>query len=203
MKRTLADISIDLNRQSGHDKLPPMIFITDQTAQPFPEHVIEKLPSGSLVILRDYNFRNRYDLAVALRYICNHKKIKFSVAADLEIALAVQADGIHLPEYMTPEAKTIRQNYPDFFISVSCHSGKTVSNLPEVIIDAVLLGPVFPTESHPETFNDPSLTIGINHFSEICRRSRMAIYALGGVNENNADKLLGSGATGIAAIRGF
>ncbi|HPF45260.1 MAG: thiamine phosphate synthase [Alphaproteobacteria bacterium] len=203
MKRTLADISIDLNRQSGQENLPPLIFITDQSAQPLPEQVIEKLPAGSLVILRDYNLKNRYELAVALRYICNHKKIIFSVAADLEIALAVQADGIHLPEYRATEAKIIRQNYPDYFISVSCHSEKSVSKLPENIIDAVLLGPVFPTESHPETFNDPALTIGINHFSEICKRSQKAIYALGGVNENTAEQLDGSGAAGIAAIRGF
>ena len=203
MKRTLADISIDLNRQSGHENLPPLIFITDQSAQPLPEQVIEKLPAGSLVILRDYNLQNRYDLAVALGYICKQKNIKFSVAADLEIALAVQADGIHLPEHRISEAKIIRQSYPDFFISASCHSEKAVSNLPTNIIDAVLLGPVFPTESHPETFNNPALTLGINHFSEICKQSQMAIFALGGVNENTAEKLYCSGAAGIAAIRGF
>ena len=61
--------------------------------------------------------------------------------------------------------------------------------------DAVLLGPVFETASHPG-----GRTIGPLRFALWCRRSRVAVYALGGVTAATAKRLIASGAAGIAGI---
>lgn len=203
MKRNLAEISQELNRQSGWKDLPDLIFITDQKAQPLPESVIEKLPQGAMVIFRDYDHDQRAELASALRYICKSKDIKFLVAGDLTLALMVDADGIHLPEHMIDEATAIRRAHPKFFITASCHANTVMGKIPKLEIDAILLAPIFATSSHPETMNDLSLTIGPNKLKLICENIRMPVYALGGVNDTTAEKLLGTGVAGIAAIRGF
>ena len=59
MTGNLTEIALELNRESRFDNMPRVIFMTDNEAQPFPEDVIEKLPSGSMVILRDYDHDDR------------------------------------------------------------------------------------------------------------------------------------------------
>ena len=203
MKRNLAEISQELNRQSGWKDLPDLIFITDQKAQPLPENVIENLPHGAMVIFRDYDHEKRAELASALRYVCKSKDIKFLVAGDLTLALMVDADGIHLPEHMIGEATKIRRAHPKLFLTASCHAKTAMEELPKHAINAFLLAPIFATTSHPETMNDPSLTIGPHKLKVFCEDIRMPVYALGGVNDETAEKLLGTGVAGVAAIRGF
>ena len=203
MKRNLAEISQELNRQSDWKALPDLIFITDQKTQPLPEDIIENLPHDSMVIYRDYDYENRAELASALRYICKSKGIKFLVAGDLTLALMVGADGIHLPEHMINEAKAIRDAHSNFFITVSCHANTNVEDLPKKEIDAVLFAPIFATNSHPETMSDATLTIGPSKLKVICENICVPVYALGGVNEDTAIKLLGTGVAGVAAISGF
>ena len=190
MKRNLAEISQELNRQSGWKDLPHLIFITDQEAQPLPEAVIENLPPGAMVIFRDYDHENRAELASALRYICRSKDIKFLVAGDITLALMVGADGIHLPEYMINEATTIHHDYPKLFVTASCHAKTAVGELPLPEVDAILLAPIFATSSHPETINDPSLAIGPNKLRIICEDIKRPVYALGGVNSTTAETLI-------------
>jgi len=203
MKRNLAEISQELNRQSGWKNLPEMIFLTDQEAQPLPEDVIENLPRGAMVIFRDYEHNNRVELSFALRAICKLKGIKFLVAGDLTLAIKVMADGVHLPEHMINEVKTIRGCHPQLFITAACHSKTAMGELAGQGLDAILLAPIFATRSHPETMKNVYLTIGPRRLKIICKDIKVPIYALGGININTAEKLMGTGIAGIAAIRGF
>ena len=203
MKKNLSDISRELNEQSGFPGSPILIFITDNDAQPCPEDVIDKLPKNSMVILRDYDDENRYELGKALRYICRQKEIRFLVAGDLTLALMLEADGVHLPEHMIGEISQIKTDNPALLISTSCHDEHSLSRSVDLGSDIVLLAPVFPTHSHPETFDNPSLTLGMSKFNSLCTKYNVPIYALGGVNKDTAKQLHNSGAAGIAAIRGF
>jgi thiamine-phosphate pyrophosphorylase len=203
MKSNLADISKELNCLSQFEHMASLIFITDQASQARPEHVIEKLTKGSMVIFRDYDQQNRAELGTALSYICRAKEIKFLVAADLTLCLMLKAHGIHLPEHMIGEAQNIRQHHPELFITASAHNEQAVKKAVDFGVDAILLSPIFPTKSHPETFDDPSLTIGTDRLKNICEKYNIALYALGGVTTETAIKLRGTGVAGIAGIRGL
>ncbi len=183
--------------------MPTMIFITDQKVQPYPEKVIDKLPGSACVILRDYDHESRAELGEALRYICEQKKIKFLVAKDMMLALQLGADGIHLPEFMIDDLSDIRKENPDFFVTASCHDIEAAQRAQATGVNAILVAPVFATQSHPETFVDPSLVLGINKTKAICEACDVPVYALGGVNNETVQKLQDTGVTGIAAIRGF
>jgi thiamine-phosphate pyrophosphorylase len=202
MKKNLSEISKELNRESRFKGMPRVIFMTDQAAQPCPEDVIDRMPEGSMVILRDYDDEDRYDLAKALSYICKSKEIKFLVAGDLTLSLMVEADGIHLPEYMMGEALKIKEDHSDFIITTAAHSEQAVSIADKHGVYAILLAPIFSTKSHPETFNDKSRVIGADNVSEICKKYKSAIYALGGINTETAVTIMHSGIAGFAAIRG-
>lgn len=203
MKTTLSEISKELNRQSGYDHVPSVIFITDEHAQPYPEQIIENLPENSAVILRDYDHGSRADLGEALAYICKQKNIKFLVAKDLMLALQLGADGLHLPEFMMDQLEHIKKENPSLLITVSCHSKKAAIRAKEGGADAILLAPVFATKSHPETLNITGLVLGAAGIIDICAEIRIPVYALGGVNMDTASNLMHTGVAGIAAIRGF
>lgn len=203
MSENLTEITNKLNRESRFDHMPRLIFITDNGAQPYPEGVIERLPKNSMVILRDYDLETRANLGKALRYICKTKGIKFFVAGDITLALILDADGIHLPEFMLSEAEKIKQDYPSMLISVAAHKEETIVEAEKLNLFASLLSPIYPTKSHPETFDDIGKTIGINKLNELCERYKIPVYALGGINIETAQELLNSKIAGFAGISGF
>ncbi|MBT5767321.1 thiamine phosphate synthase [Pseudemcibacter sp.] len=203
MTGNLTEIALELNRESRFDNMPRVIFITDNGAQPYPEDVIERLPKNSMVILRDYDLETRANLGKALRYMCKTKGIKFFVAGDIKLALMLDADGIHLPEFMLSEAEKIKQDYPSMLISVAAHKEETIVEAERLNLFASLLSPIYPTKSHPETFEDIGKTIGIKRLNEVCEKYKIPVYALGGINKETAQELIYSNIAGIAGIRGF
>ena len=156
-----------------------------------------------MVILRDYDLESRLELGQALKYICEKRSIKFLVADDVTLSLMVNADGIHIPEYALHNVPSIRKEHPDYFITASAHNEAAIKHALEVGVDAVLLSPIFPTKSHPETFKDINLTIGLDALKTICSKYEVPIYALGGITRETAPDLNNSGIIGIAAIRGL
>ena len=80
---------------------------------------------------------------------------------------------------------------------------KLIGNLNEDIvenfdIDAVLLSPVFPSKSHPNSKN-----LGINKFVKIIKKTKLPIYALGGINIKNVKSLVETDIIGYAFQRGI
>ena len=64
--------------------------------------------------------------------------------------------------------------------------------------DAALLSPVFATASHPD-----ERPLGLEGFNLLAAQAGLPVYALGGINANNAARLLSGRAVGIAAITAF
>jgi len=201
---TLADIAKRLNQD--HDagaKLPPVIFITDHQAVPDPEKVIAGLAAGSAVIFRDYAHPLRAELGAALVRCCRAGGIRFLVAGDAALAANLAADGLHLPERMMREALPSRAAHPYWLITVSCHDSAAITQAEKLPVDAALIAPIFPTDSHPETYSGQQATLGLHGARDLVKQTILPLYALGGITSDNAPQLIGSGLAGLAAIRGF
>lgn len=198
---TLADIAKRLNKDHGH--LPALFFMTDQQAAPAPEKVISALPGGSAVIFRDYDHSERESLGAALAVMCRERDIRFLVARDVDMAVKLAADGVHLPEILMGQAGNIRASHPHWMITVSCHDLASVIRASDMPVDAGLIAPVFPTRSHPMTLSGQQATLGLSEVRDMAAATVLPLYALGGVTHKNAPQLIGSGVAGIAAIRGF
>ena len=89
----------------------------------------------------------------------------------------------------------IKRRAPQLRVTVAAHSLPALIRARAAGADAALLSPVFPTESHPG-----APTLGAHRFARLARAAGLPVYALGGVNVENAARLRGSGAFGIAAI---
>jgi thiamine monophosphate synthase len=62
----------------------------------------------------------------------------------------------------------------------------------------VFVSPVFATISHPD-----AAALGVAAFARLARETTMPVYGLGGITDENAEQLAGSGAAGLAAIGGL
>ena len=193
---TLAELARGLNlstRLGGG--LPPLLLLSDARRLPDPAAAMAALPRGSGVILRNYDEPGRAALAARLARLSRGLGLYFMVAADIGLAARVGADGVHFPEALAGRAPAGRRLRPDWLITVSAHGAAGLAKAARVGADAAILGPVFPTASHPGA---PAL--GVLRFAALARGSALPVYALGGVDENTGRRLRGSGAVGLAAI---
>jgi 8-oxo-dGTP diphosphatase len=83
-------------------------------------------------------------------------------------------------------------------VIASCHDPDELRIAQALGCDAVVLGPVLPTTSHPDA---PG--IGWTRFAELREQVALPIYALGGMTPADVAQARGHGAQGIAAIRGL
>lgn len=150
----------------------------------------------TLIQIREKSLTSRllFDLSVDLVAVRGKADARILVNGRADIAAAAGADGVHLPEDGVP-AQVVRRAFPDLLIGVSTHSVESASAAAASGADYIFFGPIFATPGKPQP-------VGTDELQAVCRRlGRFPVIALGGIDENNCDRVLSSGAAGIAAIR--
>jgi thiamine-phosphate pyrophosphorylase len=189
----LARAAARLNAQSGHTELPSLIFLTDDERTPDPLPAIAALPRGSLVVVRSRNSKRRRELAHAAARIAQRHGLSLSIAGDAALAVETAADGLHLSEAEIEKAGRYRAK--SWLITAAAHSAHTVLRAHLSGAHAVLLSPIFATQSHTDR-----APLGLTRLRTIARTSPIPIYALGGIDAENAESLKNIPLAGIAAI---
>ena len=192
---SLAELARRLKRPRVAAGLPRLVLMTDSHRLPDPLPAVRALAANSAVIVREIDAVRRAELVRRLRPVCRRRRIALLVAADAD--LARQADGLHLSEKMVRGGRRHWElsRRPGMLVSAAAHSAGAIRRAAALGVDAVLVGPVFATASHPE-----ARPIGPLRFARLVRLSLLPAYALGGIDETAARRLLNSGAAGFAAI---
>jgi thiamine-phosphate pyrophosphorylase len=155
--------------------------------------------------IREKDIDTRTLLAVARFAVAAARGTQTRVLVNdrLDIALAANAEGIHLGEKSLPLETVVEwrrsSGRKDFQIGVSCHSLESASMAQSGGADYIFFGPVFATPSKT-AFGAPQ---GLDRLLEVCVSLKIPVLAIGGVNFENARECLKVGAQGIAAIRLF
>lgn len=171
---------------AARSELPPLVLMTDDERLPDPVAAARALPKGSLVIARAKDKARLHRLVATLLPVAKARGL-FLLAAG---AYVPGADGVHLPEARIGEAAQLRARYR-ILITASAHSFGALQKT--AFVDAVLLSPVFPTQSHPGR-----AALGALRGNAMAQQSPVPVYALGGITARNAGLLCGF--EGIAAI---
>lgn len=189
----LARAATRLNARSGHKELPPLIFLTDDARTPDPLPAIRALPRGSLVIVRSKNPQRRRELAHAAARIAQRHGLLLSIAGDAALAAETAADGLHLSDAETEKAGRYRAK--PWLLTAAAHSAHAVLRAHLSGAHAVLLSPIFATQSHTDR-----APLGLARLRTIARTSPIPIYALGGIDAEKVERLRNIPLAGIAAI---
>lgn len=138
-------------------------------------------------------------LASQLRELTRKASARLIIHTQADIALAVEADGVHVAQNDIGELPVIRRWLGSagerMTLSASVHDAESLARAADAGADFILLSPVFPTASHPE---EPAL--GIDAFKKLAGGSRVPVVALGGITPANREQLRGFGVAAIGSL---
>jgi thiamine-phosphate pyrophosphorylase len=172
--------------------LPPLLFFTDPVRTPRPWETAARLPAGAAAVYRAFGAPDALEKGLQLRKATAEAGVRLLVGLDANLAKAIAADGVHLPEREAAQAACIRAAHPDWLLTAAWHGG----SLPTAGLDALVLSPVFPAGG-PSGARPP---LGLEGVRRLAKPADPPVYALGGIGPGNAGSLMGSGACGLAGV---
>lgn len=133
--------------------------------------------------------------AKEIKKLCNARKIPFVINDSVEIALAMDADGVHVGQ-SDMEAGDVREKLgPNKIIGVSAQTVEQAKLAEAHGADYLGVGAVFATGS-----KDDAVEVGPQTLRDICQAVSIPVIAIGGISKENVSQLTGSGICGIAVI---
>ncbi len=178
-----------------------LVLITDRNhcKQPLIDTISFALKGGvKTVQLREKGLATHelYSIACELRKITSDFKANFIINDRVDIALAVEADGVHLGWQSLPFGIVRKLLGFEKLIGVSTHNRQEALQAQEYGADYITFGPIFDTPSKAGLLKPT----GVEAIQKLKKEINIPIVALGGINENNAEAVLDGGADGIAVI---
>jgi thiamine-phosphate pyrophosphorylase len=145
---------------------------------------------------KDLPPRELYPLAQEMRQLTQSYGARLLINDRVDVALAVDADGVHLTTTSLP-ASVVRQLLgPDRLIGVSTHNVAETQTAAEGGADFLVFGPIFFTPSKAP-YGQP---VGLDAMRAVRAAVELPILAIGGIKKANLDQVLAAGADGIAVI---
>ena len=163
------------------------------------EVVEEAIAGGADVIqLRDkgYTVKQLFQESLKLRDITHRSGVPFIINDRVDVALAVDADGVHLGQDDFPIAWARRLLGRDRIIGISTHNLEEALQAEKDGADYIGIGSAFPTT----TKSDARPLAGLELITEIKRNVNIPVVAIGGINDENAAQVREAGADCIAVI---
>ncbi len=187
------------------NRVPQLTLITDTTrfsGESFFSAVQQALLGGvDTVLIREKQLTSAKLLALAsrLRQMTQGAHARLIIHTQADIACAVDADGIHLSSADIAAVASVRQwmNDPGKTVSVSCHNAGELQQATMCGADFAFLSPVFPTASHPGAAH-----LGVEKFQTLASDAVLPVLALGGIDTNNCQRLVGHRMAAISALLG-
>ena len=177
------------------------MLVTDrcQSKLPLMETIRLAIAGGAdAVQLREHDLEaaELYRLAQELRRITSDAGAALIINHRLDIALAVEADGIQLG-WRSLSVNEVRKLAGDrLCVGVSCHTAAQLLAAEVAGADYVLLGPVFPTPSKQGLVQP----LGVEELEMLVSGTSIPVIAIGGIATENVQAVRDAGASGVAVI---
>ena len=160
--------------------------------------VDESIKNGATFVQlreKDISFESFTAIAREIKTICARHNVPFVINDNIDVALAVDVDGVHIgqSDIMLSRARSLLGN--DKIIGVSAGSLEEALQAKKGGADYIGVGAVFPTETKKD-----AESVSIDLLKKITGDTNIPTVAIGGIGENNISQLAGSGIDGVAVI---
>lgn len=184
-------------------KHPYLLYlVTDRDlslGRPLMEVVAAAVQGGvTCVQLREKNCTGREFLqqAIQLKSLLAPLKVPLIINDRVDIALAVDADGVHLGQHDLPLADARRLLGPERLIGISAETVQDALEAEQNGADYIGISPVFSTP----TKTDTAQALGLAGIRKIRQQTSIPLVAIGGISNANAAQVIQAGANGIAVV---
>ncbi|PQP83324.1 thiamine phosphate synthase [Paenibacillus sp. PCH8] len=169
-----------------------------------PMHVLRQAIAGGITL---FQFREkgtgaltgeaRMTLAMRLREVCSQHGVPFIVNDDVELAVAVEADGVHVGQNDADAALVRARIGEGRMLGVSAHSVDETRRAVQTGADYLGVGPMYPTRSKA----DAHAVLGPAGILEL-RAAGIAVpvVGIGGITPDTTAAVMAAGADGVAVI---
>lgn len=157
---------------------------------------IDEISQSSLkyLILRekDLNTEELLEMALRVRDILSKGSIKLIINSNIDVAEKINAYGVQLS--FRDFASGLAENYSNIK-GISIHNINEAVEAEKLGADYLLYGHVFETDCKKGV--PPR---GLYELGEICKVVNIPVYAIGGINSENANRVIEAGASGVAVM---
>lgn len=140
--------------------------------------------------------REMIELGQALHAITQAAGVPLILNDRVDVALAVDAEGIHVGQDDIPAALARRLIGPDRILGVSAGTVAEAQQAEQAGADYLGVGDVYGTPTKP----DAGTPIGVEGLTKILRAASIPVLAIGGITPENAGAIIEAGAAGVAVI---
>ena len=160
--------------------------------------VTDAVEAGIDVLQLRFKHKNKkefYTIAKTIRPYLKDNKVCFLINDHVDIALMVDADGVHLGQTDLPVDEARKLLGPSKIIGFSLSSIKEFEASQHRNINYFGVGPIFPSHTKRKE------AMGLDALKTIAQASPLPCIAIGGITEKNAKETLTVGAQGIAVCQ--
>lgn len=178
-----------------------LYFITDSTCVPENRFlpVVEAACKGGATIVqlreKDRSTREYLDLARSTHAITTKYGIPLIIDDRVDVAMAIDAEGVHVGQSDMPACDARRILGPEKIIGVTAKTVPQALEAYEQGADYLGCGAIYPTTTHVKTVITPVETL-----KEVVKAVPIPVNAIGGLNKDNIFVLKGSGIAGICVV---
>jgi len=181
--------------------LPRLYPITDvELAGCSHAEQVEQLAAGgaTLIQLREKKASPRefYEAAIVAMKTARRVHVQIIINDRVDIAIAVNADGIHVGQLDLPPGHVRRLWGESRIIGVSTHTLEQAEEADREPADYIAIGPVFSTS----TKQNPHDVVGLETVAAVKRLTTKPVVAIGGITLTNARSVIDAGAESVAVI---
>ena len=179
-------------------------LITDEKAcnrKDFYKCIEESIKGGvKIVQLREKNSSTKdfYEKALKVKEICKNYGALFIINDRLDIAQAVEADGVHLGQTDMPIEKARKILKNKFLIGATARNAKEAKKAELLGADYIGSGAIFGTNT-----KDNAKKLEMEDLKKIVNSVKIPVFAIGGINISNVSLLKNIGLQGICLVSGI
>lgn len=139
----------------------------------------------------------RYEECLKLKKLTAKYGAAFIIDDFVDLAIAVDADGVHIGQDDLPVPAVRKLLGPDKIIGLSTHSPEQLEKANEIadLIDYIGCGPVYATNT-----KKTAVPVGLEYVKYATEHAKMPFVAIGGIKEHNIHEVYNAGATTIAVV---
>lgn len=162
---------------------------------------VQKAVDGGVTIVQ-YRSTNPdagicYQEALPIRDFLASRGVTFIVNNRIDLALALDADGVHIGQRDLPVPAVRAMIGPDKILGLSVSNSDQLRAVDVSLVDYLGMGPVFPTISKL----DAPPVLGLEGFASLASQSSLPVVAIGGLDAERAKQVRATGfASGIAVV---
>ncbi|MCL4377023.1 MAG: thiamine phosphate synthase [Actinobacteria bacterium] len=145
---------------------------------------------------KDKKLIQKYNECTKIRELTLEGGVTFIINDDIDIAMMVKADGVHLGQDDLPVEKVRELVGEEIIIGVSTHSPKQALNAVESGADYIGVGPIFKTFTKKNVCEP----VGLEYLDYVVKNIDIPFVAIGGIKEHNLHEVISRGAKCVAMV---